>query len=205
MRENDNKQLNTNLFHDIKLPNTFKIWHKKDFLALHTHPEIYSWLLDTNSLTQRIINYCQTHLIEDKNFSVQVLSETEGMPSQAEAARLKLPINQKAYLREVILYCGKKAVIYAKTIIPLNTLTGKQRELASLGNKPLGAYLFSQPNLLRDDIEVSQITHLYQQKQQQLWARRSAFYLEKKPLLVYEVFLPNLIEKLLSTPIKTEQ
>jgi chorismate lyase len=200
MSEKLKNKINTNCFYNIKLPNTFKIWKQEDFLSHNTNSTIASWLLDTDSLTQRIINHCQTHLKHDKAFRVQVLNETEGSPLVAEAERLNIDINQPSYLREVILYCGSKALIYAKTIIPLSTLTGKQRELALLGNKPLGAYLFSQPDLLRDEIEVSQITHLYQYKQEQLWARRSAFYLEHKPLLVYEVFLPNLIESLQFLP-----
>ncbi len=181
----------------IELPNTFKVQDKQYFIDQKIDPQICDWLLDPNSLTARIIQHCKDSQESNNNsFRVEVLNQCTEVPSNSEMLRLNMQANEKAHIREVLLYCGEKAVIYAKTIIPLSTLTGKQKELTSLGNKPLGAYLFSQPDLLRDDIEVSQINHHYQQKQEQLWARRSAFYLDHKPLLVYEVFLPELIENL---------
>lgn len=170
----------------IDLPNTFKPWRKQHFLHYQLDPKITSWLLDSNSLTQRIIKLCGQN---SSQFRVQVLKQGIALPSVFDAMKLNMKIRQWAYIREVLLVCGKEPVVYAKTIIPLSTLTGKQRQLAFLGNRPLGAYLFSQANLRRDPIEISQVFH----DDLQLWARRSAFYLDNKPLLVYEVFLPELI------------
>ena len=170
----------------IELANSFKPWRKLHFLNHQLDPQITSWLLDKNSLTQRIIKFCGQN---NSQFQVQVLKQGKTLPTVDEALKLKIQTRQWAYVREVILLCGEEPVVYAKTIIPLSTLTGKQRQLAFLGNRPLGAYLFAQANLHRDPIEISQLSH----KQQRLWARRSAFYLENKPLLVYEVFLPKLI------------
>jgi len=170
----------------LDLPNTFKPWRKLHFLHYQLDPKITSWLIDSNSLTRRIIKFCCQH---DSQFSVQVLKEGKALPSVDEALKLKMTTRQWAYIREVLLLCGDEPVVYAKTIIPLSTLTGKQRQLAFLGNKPLGAFLFAQANLHRDPIEISQLSH----DNKKLWARRSAFYLENKPLLVYEIFLPKLI------------
>jgi len=170
----------------IELPNTFKPWKKLHFLHYQIDPQITSWLLDTGSLTQQIIQFCCHN---NSQFSVQVLKQGAALPSVDEAIKLKMKTRQWAYIREVLLLCGETPVVYAKTIIPMSTLTGKQRQLAFLGNRPLGAYLFAQPKLHRDPIEISQVLH----QQQRLWARRSAFYLEEKPLLVYEVFLPAIL------------
>lgn len=171
----------------LDLPDTFQTWSQQHPLYHKIDPIAHSWLLDSDSLTQRIIKQCEKY---KRSFSVEVLQQYIGKASISEASRLNMESDQAAHIREVLLHCGKTPVVYAKTIIPLTSLTGKQQQLALLGNKPLGAYLFSQPNLLRDDIEVSQLEY----QQQQLWARRSAFYLEAKPLLVYEVFLPELFK-----------
>ncbi len=170
----------------IDLPNKFRPWRKQHFLLHRLDPVITSWLLDNSSLTRRIIGFCTSN---NSQFSVRVLKQGKTFPTVAETTKLNIKTRQLAYIREVLLYCGDKPVVYAKTIIPLSTLTGKQRQLASLGNRPLGAYLFSQHDLSRDPIEISHLSHQHHQ----LWARRSTFYLQDKPLLVYEVFLPDLI------------
>jgi len=173
----------------LELPNTFKPWKKLHFLHFQLDPQITSWLLDKNSLTRRIIQFCSQNTSQ---FSVQVLKQGTALPTVDEAMKLNMKNRQWAYIREVLLLCGGEPVVYAKTIIPLSTLTGKQRQLAFLGNRPLGAFLFAQANLHRDPIEISKLSH----KNRQLWARRSEFYLDNKPLLVYEVFLPKLMPEI---------
>jgi chorismate--pyruvate lyase len=117
-----------------------------------------------------------------------------------EAIRLGMRNNETALIREVYLFCGDTPWVYARTIIPKRTLTGAQRYLAHLGNKPLGAVLFADPNMQRDEVEVARIqpkqrmfnvatAHLTE-RPESIWGRRSVFYLNKKRLLVNEVFLP---------------
>jgi chorismate--pyruvate lyase len=71
------------------------------------------------------------------------------------------------------------------------------RHLRKQDTRPLGAFLFSKPNLQRSSIAVAQISdnHAYVPARlsqgQNLWGRRSVFYLDAKPLLVSEVFLPG--------------
>jgi len=57
-----------------------------------------------------------------------------------------------------------------------------------LGEKPLGEYLFNQAGLTRSDIEINKID-------EQSWGRRSWFFLNSKPILVTEYFLPSLFLK----------
>ncbi|MFK5893221.1 MAG: chorismate lyase, partial [Pseudomonadota bacterium] len=108
----------------IDLPNTFRPWVKQRFLHHSLDPKITSWLLDSNSLTRRIIKFCGS---KQSQFRVQVLKQGVSLPTVSEAAKLKMKTRQWAYIREVLLYCGETPVVYAKTIIPLSTLTGKQR------------------------------------------------------------------------------
>lgn len=102
-------------------------------------------------------------------------------------------------IREVIL-CGQgKPWVFARSILPLTSLTGSLRHLRQQDTRPLGAFLFSQPQLVRSTIEVAQISpdHAYAPArlcgEQSLWGRRSLFYLKAKPLLVSEVFLPDFV------------
>ena len=91
-------------------------------------------------------------------------------------------------------------VVYARSIIPLQTLTGKQRRLAHLGNRPLGGFLFSCPSMQREQAQLAAIQagdEIYERAvdlagvhPEYLWARRSIFRLADKPLIVSEIFLP---------------
>lgn len=162
----------------------------------------HHWLLDSSSLTRRIILWCNDS--ELGSFKVRVVSQYLGKAANDEIQRLGLRQRSYALIREVVLYCGEKPVIFARTVIPKRTLTGKQRRLAFLGDRPLGAYLFSQPNLAREAMEIAQIRpeHTIHQMVENalgehtgnLWGRRSVFRLKKKPLLVAEIFLPALFK-----------
>ena len=161
-------------------------------------PSLLEWLLDGSSLTQRIIQCC------NGNFEVEVISQQWQRPLLNEAMTLKIRPHHYALIRQVRLLCNGKPWVFARTVIPAITLRGAVRRLAYLGNKPLGAVLFADPSMRRDAIEIARLstrTHHYAdalQRQatraEQIWGRRSVFYLSNKPLLVSEFFLPG-IEK----------
>lgn len=152
------------------------------------------WLLDPASLTARLIAACQGR------FHVQVLSQTWQTPFHNESLRLGIRTRQVALVREVRLYCDETPWVFARTVIPRSSLTGKRRYLANLGNRPLGAVLFADPFMHRDQFELACIRpgeYLYHRavdstnpQPGEIWGRRSAFYLSGKPLLVNEIFLP---------------
>jgi len=180
-------------------------WLVADSAVISAIPKnIGQWLLDDTSLTLRVKNYCTEHDLG--LFSVKVLSQGICQPSSDEIKGLKLNNEQDALIREVLLYGGESPLIYARTVIPSQTLTGEQKVLGELGNRPLGEFLFSQPDLERDDMEVaslkqgqqlfdSAISHL-KSNPGEIWARRSVFRLKHKPLLVAEVFLPDILKYL---------
>lgn len=151
-----------------------------------------SWLLDPHSLTRRLQQTCPGR------FSVEVVRESFAAPMLNEARVLGYP--RRAWIREVRLLCDGVPWVYARTVIPHATLTGPQRRLRHLGNRPLGAMLFKEPGLRRDPLQVAALTPrhaLYHRAaiaadDQTVWGRRSIFYLEGKPLLVSELFLPQL-------------
>lgn len=151
--------------------------------------------MDESSLTQRLIESCHA------KFSVKVLAQSWIVPSRSESLLLSIPTRQKVLLRQVVLYCGDMPVVFANSLIPIETLKGEHKRLACLKNKSLGKYLFTKPYLRRSTLQWSMITKaspLYPMIADQykipnkIWGRRSLFHLKNKKLLVSEYFLPTL-------------
>ncbi|MBL4567572.1 MAG: chorismate lyase [Porticoccus sp.] len=157
-----------------------------------TPAALRSWLLDRGSLTQRLID------ASGGVFRVEVLNQGMALPLLSEARALGLPARQQALVREVVLYGCNEPWVYARSIIPVKTLTGRLRSLQKLDNRPLGALLFSDRSMQRGDIEIACMNttaHLQPSLPKNIkgtiWGRRSIFYLDQKPLLVSEMFLPE--------------
>ncbi|MEH6446427.1 MAG: chorismate lyase [Oceanospirillaceae bacterium] len=150
------------------------------------------WLCDRGSLTQ--------HLIEASNQQFQVLLQQQDwlLPSRSEAKVLGIKHRQVSLIREVKLMGAGETFVFARTVIPAGTLTGKQKQLAMLGNRSLGSLLFTDPSMRRGKF---QITQLQLDSGEKVWARRSVFYLSNKPLLVCEVFMPVLAELCYQPPV----
>ena len=155
-----------------------------------------SWLFDQASLTARLLAICKG------NFHVEVIDQSWQQPFLNEARRLNRPQRQVALIRQVYLFCDDIPLVYARTVMPRKTLTGRCRYLANLGRKPLGAVLFADPTMRRDPVEVTQLqpgqylfesaVAILKSKPKSIWGRRSVFYLHRKPLLVNEIFLPSI-------------
>lgn len=159
-------------------------------------PELGCWLFDPGSLTRRLQLACEGR------FSVQVLAQTWRRSLPSEARALGIRPSDYALERQVLLLCDNTPWVYARTLIPHRTMVGEQRQLACLGNRPLGAFLFANPAMEREEMEVACLkvgdrffhmatAHLEAQPAQ-VWGRRSLFRLAKRPLLVYEIFLPEI-------------
>ncbi len=169
------------------LSQSFPPWSARNKREYFTVPA--NWrktLFDTHSLTAQLI------ALSDGDFSVQVLWQGWRRLSQQEALLLECKDNQtKAWCRDVALIVKGQPWVYARTCMPKMTLTGDESRLKNLGNKPLGAYLFQHPNMCRGKMSAYRIP---KNELSLSWARRSVFYLHKKPILVTEAFtrpLPN--------------
>lgn len=151
------------------------------------------WLLDTGSLTRRVQQACAGR------FRVRVEVQGWGRPRLDEYRALGLRFGRIALIREVHLLCDERPWVFARTIIPVTTLRGRQRRLAHLGSRPLGAVLFADPHMQRGPVEVTRIppgSLLYaaasrglKRRPADIWGRRSVFSLGGKPLLVSEFFI----------------
>jgi chorismate--pyruvate lyase len=168
-------------------------WHQSTVASANpVAPFWRDWLMDPGSLTQRLLD------ASDGQFKVDVLSQSLQRPSLSESRALSLPAHRLALVREVILMGRGVPWVFARSVIPLQTLTGRLRKLRHLDSSPLGALLFSDPSMTRDALQWTCIepngqpltAHL-PQLEERAWGRRSVFKLSAKPLLVCEIFLPS--------------
>lgn len=168
-------------------------WHRwpSSQLPAGLHP----WLLDSSSLTQRLIAVCRGA------FQVEVIAQSWRAPMRNESRRLGLTPGRYALVRQVYLRCQEQALVYARTVIPAATLCGPNRRLAHLKSRSLGAVLFADPATERGAFELARLTprdRLYAlatrdltSRPAELWGRRARFLLRGQPLLVSEIFLPG--------------
>lgn len=161
-------------------------------------PLLASWLIDTDSLTRRLRSEC------GGGFRVEVIEQRWQRPMFSERMALGLSDQVFALVRQVRLFCGEYPLVYARTVMPDATLKGARRRFAHLGNRPLGAMLFSDRRIVRNGMEVARIEpgrRLYraavgdgQAAGEDIWGRRSIFLIDGRPLLVSEIFLPAIRE-----------
>lgn len=155
------------------------------------------WLLDRGSLTRRIQTRCTA-------FSVRHVRQQYGVAMPSERHMVALKHHARALLRDVFLYCGETPLVFAHSVLPATSLHGTWQSLGRLGSKPLGAALFANPRVRRTPLHFKKLNRrdaLYRRActvlpnaPASLWARRSVFYLEGLPILVTEVFLPDILE-----------
>ena len=172
------------------------IWHPSRAVSRAERPAVlWDWLLDPASLTQRLQAVCG-------EFRVEVLQSAWLRPSHDEIRALGLREHRRALVREVYLLCDGKPWVFARTVIPRETLSGKYRRLTRLGSRSLGAVLFSDITMRRAEVYVAQLapthalyaraTHRLARKPRALWGRRSLFFLRERPLLLSEIFLHDM-------------
>ncbi len=156
-----------------------------------------SRLLDRGSLTQRLVHDCT-------DFAVRGTYQRNARPFLDEGLVSKVGVNQYALLRDVYLYCGATPVVFAHSVLPYSSMIGRWSKLGRLGNRPLGAALFTDPQVKRECLQFRKIDArhpLYvgavaaiMHPPVCLWARRSVFTLAPCRILVTEVFLPSILE-----------
>lgn len=156
----------------------------------------YRWIRDSGSLTRRVIDRCSGR------FRVRVLHQGWGDTLTSERRLLRMRRAERVLVREVELLCAESPWVFARTLIPAPSLSGAARKLALLGDRPLGAALFSDPTTRRLRVEMARLRprhplfaaasrHL-DAAPAALWGRRTLFLYAGRPLLVNEIFLPGI-------------
>ncbi|MDG1114949.1 MAG: chorismate lyase [Pseudomonadales bacterium] len=148
------------------------------------------WLIDDGSLTRKLV------ALSSDQFEVEVLRQDVATPDASEAKALKMTQQTPVMIREVVLKGRGRSWIFARSILPMSTMTGRLAGLRTLSNQPLGELLFQDSSMTREPLEVAclparvlSVPPPLAPGDEPLWARRSVFFLDQKPLLVSEVFL----------------
>lgn len=177
-----------------KLQHGRSFWLNKPMLSGQYH----RWLIDSHSLTMRLQK-------RYAHFKVIPVLVAYTKPFLDETSPLNIAVRKRVLIREVQLLGNAQLVVFAHSVLPLKSLRGAWLGLSRLGNKPLGAILFANPQVRRTPLSYKKLCPhhaLYQHatktmdnKPLYLWARRSVFSLKSASIMVTEVFLPQLIAK----------
>ena len=161
-----------------------------------------AWLTDRGSLTAKIV-------AQHNNFNLVKLAQHLAPPFKDERRALGLKCGELAVIREVLLRDGNTNLVFAHTAANPRDLRGAWRGLSRLGNRPLAEMLFRDARVSRMALEYKQLppSHPLVKAVQRwypeaalsptplLWARRSVFLKNNRPLMVTEVFLCALMSR----------
>ncbi|WP_407362448.1 chorismate lyase [Pseudomonas luteola] len=146
------------------------------------------WLFeDEGSLTQRLTQ------LSGNRFAVDVITEGWQPLRADECKALDAPSETLGWVREVFLLGTQTRWVFARSVATREALEASGFELAQLGQRPLGALLFSDNAFSRDPLEATHYPADWlplEEAQDSLWARRSVFRRDGLGVLVAEVFLP---------------
>jgi len=146
-------------------------WHDIDYFDDIPEKALF-WIRDDQSLTQKLKK-------RYPDFRVEVHKQEEASIYNHEISQIG---NEENFIvREVSLYGDNQPVVFARSVIPKNTKTDL---IMKIGNKPLGEILFTDPNILREPIEIT--------FQNNIWGRRSVFVMNDSRILVSEFFLEEI-------------
>lgn len=172
------------------------VWHEHRRGSQHHIPEaVQSWTYEASSLTQRLRDYY------GNTIAVTILVHQWHTPFLSERRQLQLPPHRYGLTREVMLHTNGKPLLLARTIIPKETIKVAHRNLSHLGTRPLGEVIFSYPDLERISMDLTLIepsawtpkTQKDANINQPIWGRRTIYAIQKRPMLVSEFFLPEIL------------
>ena len=159
---------------------------------------LHPWLTSRGSLTARLV----AHIAHVEQFNLVRLQQRAQLPNIDERRELGLRNRELAIVREVLLRDGDSPLVFAHSLIARRDLQGAWRALSRLGARPLAEMLFHDHSVVRLPMEYKKLDArhpLYRRARQvaaftshAVWARRSVFLKQGRPLLVTEVFLDTL-------------
>lgn len=183
--------------HDLSLPKRWLARPPRATVPAALRP----WLTDPGSLTARIRARCAC-------FRVVVLRQSLDLPHPDEVGVLGLRSGVRVWVREVLLLADERPVVFARSILPRDHVSGTWHLFHGIGTRPLGAALFANPAIVRSPLSSTGLDRRdaryhhalaaarpdHDPAPTRLWARRSVFRLGHRALLVSECFLPAISE-----------
>lgn len=176
--------------------NNEPLWREHRRGNQHALPAaVQSWTYETGSLTQRLRDYYGNKI------AVNILFHQWRAPFLSERLQLQMPLRRFGLIREVMLHRDGTPLLLARTIIPDETIKAAHRNLSHLGARPLGEVIFSYPDLERIAMDLTWIAPDGWASQirkkanidQPVWGRRTIYAIQKRPMLVSEFFLPEIL------------
>jgi chorismate lyase len=176
-------------------------WNRVGSGEIHRAPRKWQpWLSGTGSLTQKI------EKVIGQKLEVQVLRDFPQSLNSDESRYFHFRI-RRCRVREVFLCANNVPLVIAHSVIPTLSSSGSNHAILRLGKKPLGAVLFansrkhSKHKSPRDIARLDKSSALWKKCAgyypglvSPLWARRTLYYLKGHPILVNEIFLPELLK-----------
>lgn len=160
-------------------------WFEPGARAFEIEPAVHHALCDNSSLTEKLVARAGS------SFRVQRLEECWQAVSDKSLRQQFGPIDEqhRFWSRKVLLHGNGEPWVLAHTLMPEHSACSDLASILELGDKPLGRFLFSQPQLLRANLQLVQTAD-------QIMGRRSVFYLFSKPIMVAEFFTSAYLREL---------
>lgn len=143
---------------------------------------------------------------------INLLSEDWGKLLDHEKEYIPGQLTQQNWVRSTYWTFKAESWLLARVVLPYETIKQDSQLLTQLGNKPIGEIIYQQPQILRQQIEVapldqtpyyhyfnSMIAVTNEMLSSQPMVRRSLLYFHCKPILVVEIFLHELDNRLSRT------
>jgi chorismate lyase len=138
------------------------------------------WLLEQGSLSKRLKANCQ-------NLTVQIHLKQWQELALLDADERELLCHPVACLLRQVVLCGDDTPwVIGHSLIPQMSADDQDCDLFNLGELPLGDTIFKAQAVARDTLQLA----LLNTSEGILYARRSRLWMNHKPMLVTELFLP---------------
>ncbi|WP_260261985.1 chorismate lyase [Vibrio intestinalis] len=138
------------------------------------------WLLEQGSLSRLLETCCQ-------QLNVDLFHNHVVPASELDTQEQALLGSESCLLRKVVLKGDDAPWVLGRTLIPNSSLIDQPYDLSQQGEIPLGLTVFSSDNVKRDALQVG-----WAETEHGLClARRSRLWMNDKPMLVAELFLPD--------------
>jgi chorismate--pyruvate lyase len=180
-------------------------------LALNAPAGYRPWLTEGGSLTARLKAHSET-------FRVQCLHQRTARCLSDEAQAIGMHRPGRVWEREVLLRCDNTPVVFAHTVVPMSATAADWPLFSALGERSLGTTLFGDPQVRRGVLEFARLRegHPLARRAREalriegldgpnellLYARRCLYRRRQGTLLVTEVFLPSVLDLILTNTNK---
>ncbi len=170
-------------------------------MGIASRDSLRAWLRAPGSLSRRLA-------LLGERFEVEVLSQRTAPLRQQERLALGLPRRGCTTIREVILRVDGQPLVWARSALHQQALSGPWRALRGLGNRPLAHLLYADRRVQRSELQPRRLarhghTRRHMQRQwlaatgtaaapQMLWSRHSVFSRCGAKLRVMELFTPQM-------------